>query len=438
VTGTYSYVYDGRGRPTSTSLTLAGPGAPQTTYTVATSYDDADRPVTMSLPATGDLPAETLSYAYNDGTDGGLSSLTSSLTSPTTTLFQQPTYTSQGLLNGWKSGVASGNPAWQASVSLGYDGDLRVTDSKLTRTDTISGLSLPIAEVQPAYDAAGNVSSVTTTLAAVGTTAGGSETQAFCYDDLDRLTWAGTSGTGPCGRAGSEEITGAGYTATYAYDTFDRLTSASVLNGSGIALPGAAQGTYTYSASGHLHAVSAVGSGATGYSAAYDAAGELTCRAVGASTCTNATPTGQALGYDALRRLISWQDASTTPTATGAYAYDGSGSRVWQQDTSTSGGVTTTTTTTYILGVDEITSVQTGQAAASTTATRFYPLPGGVSALRDAAGLSYVAGDQLGTPVATLNLDTGRCWASSPARPMGRHVTRRTCRLLAMSCRASG
>jgi hypothetical protein len=57
----------------------------------------------------------------------------------------------------------------------------------------------------------------------------------------------------------------------------------------------------------------------------------MTCRAAGASTCTNATPTGQALGYDALRRLISWQNASRNPTATGAY--DGSGSRVWQQDT---------------------------------------------------------------------------------------------------------
>ena len=129
VTGTYAYVYDGRGRPTSTSLAIAGPGAPQATYTVGTTYDDADRPVSTSLPATGDLPAETLSYAYNDGTDGGLSSLTSSLTTPTSTLFQQPTYTSQGLLSGWQSGVASGNPAWQASVSLGYDGDLRVTDA---------------------------------------------------------------------------------------------------------------------------------------------------------------------------------------------------------------------------------------------------------------------------------------------------------------------
>jgi hypothetical protein len=57
------------------------------------------------------------------------------------------------------------------------------------------------------------------------------------------------------------------------YDTFDRLTSASVLTSSGVALPGAAQGTYTYGASGHLHAVSSIGTGSTGYSTAYDATG---------------------------------------------------------------------------------------------------------------------------------------------------------------------
>ena len=182
---------------------------------------------------------------------------------------------------------------------------------------------------------------------------------------------------------------------------------------------GRGAGNYSYGASGHLHAVARCRDGRTGYSAAYDAAGELTCRAVGASTCTNATPTGQALGYDALRRLISWQDATTSPTATGAYAYDGSGSRVWQQDTSTSGGVTTTTTTTYILGIAEITSVQIGQAATTTAATRFYPLAGGVSALRDATGLSYVASDQLGTPIATLNLDTGAVLGEQLRAPYG-------------------
>lgn len=55
---------------------------------------------------------------------------------------------------------------------------------------------------------------------------------------------------------------------------------------------------------------------------------------IGSLSCaTTGSPTGKALGYDALRRLISWQNASSLPTATAAYAYDGEGQRVWQQTT---------------------------------------------------------------------------------------------------------
>ncbi|MBF6592096.1 MAG: hypothetical protein IVW57_16425 [Ktedonobacterales bacterium] len=37
---------------------------------------------------------------------------------------------------------------------------------------------------------------------------------------------------------------------------------------------------------------------------------------------------GQALGYDALRRLLSWQNTTTSPTQTASYASDGEGNRV--------------------------------------------------------------------------------------------------------------
>ncbi|HKV85888.1 MAG TPA: hypothetical protein VJN88_15150, partial [Ktedonobacterales bacterium] len=118
-----------------------------------------------------------------------------------------------------------------------------------------------------------------------------------------------------------------------------------------------AQGNYAYNtanASGHLHAVSSV-SGSETYSAGYDAAGDMTCRAVGSLSCTtNGTPTGQLLGYDPLRRLIAWQNATTSAT----YAYDGAGSRVWQQTTSGSGSFQTITTTAYLLGHDEQTTTQ--------------------------------------------------------------------------------
>ena len=114
------------------------------------------------------------------------------------------------------------------------------------------------------------------------------------------------------------------------------------MDGSGNPLANTAQGSYSYNtanAAEHRHAVSSVGSGSTSYSAAYDAAGDMTCRAVGSLLCTTTgSPTGQVLGYDALRRLISWQNARSLPTATAAYAYDGEGTRVWQQTTSGPGG----------------------------------------------------------------------------------------------------
>lgn len=104
----------------------------------------------------------------------------------------------------------------------------------------------------------------------------------------------------------------------------------------------------------------------------------MTCRAIGSLSCTtNGSHTGQALGYDAFRRLISWQNATSLPSATAAYAYDGAGNRVWQQNASGPGGAQTSTTTTYILGHDEQTTTQPSGQQATITVTRYYPTPGG-------------------------------------------------------------
>src|SRR5262249_9225566 len=106
------------------------------------------------------------------------------------------------------------------------------------------------------------------------------------------------------------------------------------------------------------------------------------------------------------------------PTATGAYAYDGEGERVWQQDTATNGSTTTTTTVSYILG-DEVPSTPATGQQTTTTASRYYPLPGGVTAVRDASGLSYTGSDLLGTPIATFNLDTGTVTGLQLRAPYG-------------------
>ncbi len=56
--------------------------------------------------------------------------------------------------------------------------------------------------MQPTYDALSNVIETTTTLPQ------GTDTQVFCYDDLSRLVWAGSSGTPSCSGAPTPSDTG--------------------------------------------------------------------------------------------------------------------------------------------------------------------------------------------------------------------------------------
>jgi RHS repeat-associated protein len=118
----------------------------------------------------------------------------------------------------------------------------------------------------------------------------------------------------------------------------------------------------------------------------------MTCRAPNSSLTCSGTPTGQPLGYDAMRRQIRWQDATTSPTTTAQYAYNGSGERVEQQVTS--GG--TTTTTLYIGGYEEI-----AITGSQTTTTKYYQA--GTLTVESVNGtLYYLVGDTLGSVSVTL------------------------------------
>jgi hypothetical protein len=64
--------------------------------------------------------------------------------------------------------------------------------------------------------------------------------------------------------------------------------------------------SYTYGDSAHLHATTAVGSG---YTAKYDAAGDMTCRATTSSLTCAGTITGAKLTYDNEGGLTAWQNA---------------------------------------------------------------------------------------------------------------------------------
>jgi hypothetical protein len=180
----------------------------------------------------------------------------------------------------------------------------------------------------------GNVTGVATTLPA------GTDNQVFCYDAFNRLVWAGATGTPSCGASLTEgTLTSAAYTQSYAYDANNRLTTGPA-------------GSYTYANASFRDAVTSTSGG---YSAAYDGAGDMTCRAPTSSQTCSGSQTGQQVSYDQLRRILNWQNAASTPTATAHYAYDGEGSRTVQNST-----VNGTQTVTYYVGSYEAVAMSGG------------------------------------------------------------------------------
>jgi hypothetical protein len=187
----------------------------------------------------------------------------------------------------------------------------------------------------------GNVAGVTTSLPQ------GTDTQVFCYNEQERLTWAGSSGTPTCSSTLTPgSFTGATYSASYTYDAANRLRSGPL-------------GNYTYGSSAHVDAATAIGG--TAWTAVYDNAGNITCRAPSSATTCSGTPTGNILSYDNTGQLSGWQNAPSNPATTASYLYDGEGHRV--QQVVTSGG--TTTTTTYVGALEELAT--TGSTTTTST-----------------------------------------------------------------------
>jgi RHS repeat-associated protein len=247
-----------------------------------------------------------------------------------------------------------------------------VSDTQLTKT---SGRTVLFNQTR-SYDAAGKVAGVQTTLPAEA------DNQAFCYDEENRLTWASSAtGTPPCsGSNTAGTLPSTQYTNNYAYATLDRLTSGPQ-----------ASNTYTYGDIHHLDGVTAI---ASGYTAAYDAAGNLTCRAPTYTTTCSGTQTGAQLSYDNEGRLSAWQNAPSSPSSYTTDLYDGEGQRVEQQVT-TSGA---TTSTVYVGNLEEVATT-----GASTTTTAYYYAVGKRIAEAVSGTFSYLASDGLGS--ATLALD---------------------------------
>jgi len=344
-------------------------------YTTQSSYDDAGNVLGQTYP-----DGQTVTNAYT--AQGWLSGVSTSQGG--TTLASSLAYAVVGGGFGEITGASLGSGTYTYSAT--YDLLDRATDLKTTKT---SGGAVMFDQSRT-FDGAGNVTTIGTTMP------GGTDNQSFCYDEQDRLTWASAAtATPPCsGSNTAGTLTAAQYTQTFGYDVMGRLTSGPL-------------GSYTYGSSAHVHAATAIGGSA--WTAAYDAAGNMTCRAPSSSTTCAGTQTGAQLGYNNEGELQSWQNAPSSPTTTTAFLYDGQGQRV-EQSVTQSG---TTTNTVYVGDVEEVSTT-----GATTTTTAYYYMAGKRIGLSVNGAISYLASDGLGSATVTLN-GSGSATAAQLFAPYG-------------------
>jgi RHS repeat-associated protein len=355
LSGSYAYTFDARGQQTGETVVVNG-----TSYPIAATYNDNGQPTSQTYP-TG----EVVTPGYT--ATGWLSGLSTKLGSATTTLASNLAYTGLAGAAGQLTSLDLGSGD---SYAASYDSGIRLTSSSLTRASDHTVMY----STQPAYDAANNVVSVQTSIG------GATDSQQFCYDSLNRLTWSGTSGIPPCTGVSfaAGTLSGAQYQQSDSYNLDGGLTSGP-------------NGSNTYGNSSHPHTLMAT---SNGYSAAYDASGNLTCRALTSATTCSGTQTGQQLSYDAEGRLTGWQNTPSSPSVSATYLYDGSGNRVAMQ--TTSGG--TTTLTAYIGNIEEV------QKTGGTTQTTTYYSVGGKRLAATVNGSFFYFGyDALGSQVLALN-----------------------------------
>ncbi|GCE23174.1 hypothetical protein KDK_69740 [Dictyobacter kobayashii] len=372
--------YNERGRPDQNSLSVTADGT-TTTQTVNASYNDAGQVTTLNYP-DGELV--TSQYDSNDylrsAYFGG-----AGVTDPVTFLVGQVSYTNAGQLAGMAfggTGFTTSVPTPTFSTSLSYDGIQRPLTSTATRSGTT------FWSQTRTYDNVGNVINLNTT---VPTTTNGTKTdsQSFCYDDLNRLVWSGNTGTptggNHCGLAPNGTTVSA-YQQSYSYDDLDRLT-----NGP--------SGSETYGTF-PTHGAVTLGNVPNQY-ASYDAMGNMTCRNVDTTSghgC-DAAQSGAIMTYDNEGRLATWVAPNGT-VASDQFLYDNSGQRVLQRASNTVGSTTTTSDTISFDGYTDVTIT-----GGTTSTTKYYSAGGQKVAMRQDGTFSYLLPDFLGSTSIALRSD---------------------------------
>src|SRR5579883_2835226 len=395
-TTTQQAQHDQRGRLVSSTLQLGVPSSWNVTtalplYQENLSYNDADQ-LTTTHTTVGGQAGYTFSNAY-DSTTGLLTGLSNNSTGVAN--LATLGYDATGNVSDVNFQTTTGTAL--ANDHFTYDGDLRPASTTAT-WQSGSGSTGTIFSQGRSYDPVGNVASISTTLAAVPgqSGSGGSDTQNFCYDEENRLVWAGNAGTQPApgiGTCGSgtlaNSINGAGYSTSYAYTHLGQLWQGP-LNGTG-----SYQYLYCDSSTPHqltgLYPIGTTCSNLTGavYTSSYDAFGNVTSRTYNG---TNAT-----LSYDLLDHFVQWNAGATSQEW---YAYDMGGNRTLRRSTTGSG----TTITVYAFGLEEHVYSSSGTPQSS---TYYYAIGGRLIGELQGSTTQFFLTDALGSILTTFNAVAG-------------------------------
>jgi RHS repeat-associated protein len=359
--------YDDAYRPLGQSITLpTAEGVLAGTYTYGATYNVDGSPATSSIPATGDLPAETLTTTYDStGHPLTLSGIDSYISSTT---YYPWGPVNQRILGSGDNRVRLTTVADQMTGRVTSDGiDTEHPGAPDTwderRTD------------QYTYTPSGDVTSIAETL-------GGStvSNQCFNYDPLQRLADAWTTTADTCQTTPDQSVVGGPdpYWSTWTYDALGDRTSQVQHDPSGDTTS-----TYTYPIAGTPQAMTLTGTSTTGpagtftTSYGYDPAGNTTSRNLSTSTQTLSwTPKGQL-------------DTQTIDGESTSYVYDASGARLLRKDPDG-------TVTAYLPG-QELRKAPTG----TLTTIRMYGV-----AVRTASSLTWLASNTQGTALVAIESST--------------------------------
>ncbi len=417
-TVTEQFQHDQRARLTNEQIQLGLPSswnvsAGLPVYQEAMSYNDANQVTTTSTTEGSAGYSFTSVYDPTNGVQQGLSNSSLSTANLATVSYNEYAELSGiTLLNG-----ASSSPTSVASEQYGYDANQRpITLS--TSWLPGSGNSGQIVGQNRSYDNVGNVTSLATTFAPIPgqTGSGGAQTENFCYDEQNRLVWAGNSGTQPgagsgtCGSGAlANSLSGASYSAPYTYTNLGQIWQGP-LNHQG------SQQQYLYCNSNAPHQLTGIyplgttcstrSSATPVYSAAYDPWGNQTTRTTGGVIGT--------LSYDQSNRLTEWNAGANSQEF---YVYDATGNRILKR--SITG--TSTTLAVYSFGLEEDdysgTGVLTTQThyynlashliGSTTGATTTYYMTDGLDSVLTAFGQSAIEGEQVYGPFGASSYQSG-------------------------------